>query len=117
VPDEDLAKALKMAHGRTMNFAFVRKGGTGQLLVDLRKIPVRDIKVARQELGGGIVLMGTCTGPLNGMVFEVTKEPPSSSSSILRKVIKEEAGLNVLPEFRVVEGDAEDELQEVELEE
>jgi hypothetical protein len=101
MPELDLAAAIKMAKGKKMRFAFVLKGSDGKLILARGKIPPKQIAEARSEMGGGTLVTGKCTGPLNNLVFQVVKAPPSTLAAVLKKVIKNEAGLTTAPEVQL----------------
>jgi len=110
---DDLTTCLKQAKSKKMFFAFVVKGNDGTLIVSKKKIPPKEVAEAKKELGGGMPVLGKCSGPLNEMVFEVLKPAPATLPACLKKVVKRDAGLTVIAEFRVAT-DAEDESQESE---
>jgi hypothetical protein len=101
--DAELATALKQAKSKEMFFCFIQKGTEGTLLVSKRKIPPKQIAEARKELGGGKPISGKCMGPPGGMQFKVAKEVSPSLATIMKKVIKNTAGIMVAPEFVVDE--------------
>src|SRR5262249_43933711 len=105
--DADLAAALKLAKSRKMFFAFVPKGTDGTLIVSRVKIPPKLIADAKKELGGAKPVMGQCFGPLGDLVFQVAKKAPSTMAATLRKVVKRDAGLTIVPDIQV--GTDEDE--------
>jgi len=107
--DAELVKGLKMAKSKTMYFGFVSKGTDGKLIVEKKKIKPKVLAEAKKELGGGTLLTGKVSGPLNEMIFEVIKEPPGSMVSAIRKVAKLHAGLSILPTFQVAGNADEDE--------
>jgi hypothetical protein len=105
----DLTAAIKMAKGKKMRFAFVLKGSDGKLILSKAKIPPKQIAEARSEMGGGTLVTGKCSGPLNNLVFQVVKPPPSTLAAALKKVIKSEAGLTTAPEVQLAaDADAEE---------
>jgi hypothetical protein len=107
--DADLAAALKLAKGRKMFFAFVPKGTDGTLIVSKTKIRPKLITEAKKERGGKPV-MGQCFGPLGNLVFQVAKKVPSAMVATLRKVVKRDAGLTIVPDIQVgTDEDDEDE--------
>jgi hypothetical protein len=101
MPELDLAAAIKMAKSKKMRFAFVLKGSDGKLILAKGKIPPKQIAEARSEMGGGTLVTGKCTGPLNNLVFQVVKPPPSTLAAVLKKVVKNEAGLTIAPEVQL----------------
>jgi hypothetical protein len=109
MPELDLAAAIKMAKGKKMRFAFLLKGSDGKLILAKGKIPPKQIAEARSEMGGGTLVTGKCTGPLNNLVFQVVKPPPSTLAAVLKKVVKNEAGLTIAPEIQLAaDADAEE---------
>ena len=109
MPDADLAAAIKLAKGRTMRFAFILKGADGKLIVSKARIPPKEIAEAKEELGGGTLVTGTCNGPLNDLVFMVAKVTPSTLPAVLKRVIKDDAGLTTRPDVRMEGEEEEDE--------
>jgi hypothetical protein len=103
--DAELVAALKMAKSKEMFFAFFLKGSDGILIVARRKIEATEIEKAKKEIGGGTLVEGTLTGPLNEMVFKVAKEPPPSLAAVLKKVVKRDAGITIVPEIRLKSND------------
>ena len=91
-----------------MRFALVLKGADGKLIVSKARIPPKDIAEAKEEMGGGTLVLGTCNGPLNNLVFEVAKVTPSTLPAVLKRVIKNDAGLTTKPEVQM-EGEEEQE--------
>jgi hypothetical protein len=106
--DADLAAALKLAKARKMFFAFVPKGTDGTLIVSRTKIPPKQIAEAKKEMGGGTLVKGQCFGPLGDLVFQVAKKVPSAMAATLRKVVKRDAGLTIVPDIQLAT-DEEDE--------
>ena len=51
-------------------------------------------------------MTGKCFGPITNMVFLVAKEAPAPMAAALKKVLKRDSGLTVIPEFQVA-GDAD----------
>src|SRR4051812_22556473 len=102
-----LAEAIKMAKGKKMCFAFVLKGSDGKLILAKGRIPAKQISDARNATGGTLVT-GTCTGPLNNLVFQVAKVPPSALAVALKKAVKNVAGLTIVPDIQLAaDADAE----------
>ena len=101
MPELDLAAAIKMAKSKKMRFAFVLKGSDGKLILAKGKIPPKQIAEARSEMGGGTLVTGKCTGPLNNLVFQVVKLAPSTLAAVLKKVVKNEAGLTIAPDVQL----------------
>jgi hypothetical protein len=102
--DVELARALKQAHTRPMFFAFIPKGSDGMLIVSPKEIPPKTIVDAKKAIGGGGLVVGTCSGPLTGMVFRVAKGSPPSLAAVLKRVIKRETGLHIVVEFQLAAG-------------
>jgi hypothetical protein len=103
--DQELTKALKLARQNKMFFVFVAKGSAeGKLIVQKRTIPPRLISEAKAEIGGGTPFKGLCYGEEGVMIFEMEKQPPSSLTNHLKRVIREDAGLNLKVEIRVADG-------------
>jgi hypothetical protein len=101
VLDSELIAALKMARGRKMFFAFLLKGADGKLIVSPSLIGADEINEAKKEFGGGSPWVGTCQGPFNEMVFNVTKAPPATMSAAIKKAVKRDAGISIVP---IIEG-------------
>jgi hypothetical protein len=101
MPDAELAAGLKMAKSKDMYFAFLFKGSDGKLIVSQSKIQTTEIEVAKKEIGGGALVQGTVKGPLNELVFKVAKEPPPKLAAALKKVVKRDAGVAIVPEFEL----------------
>jgi peptidoglycan hydrolase-like protein with peptidoglycan-binding domain len=98
MPDAELTAALKQASSKKMFFAFILKGSDGQLLVSKAKIPPKAIAEAKKEVGG-VPITGKCFGPINDLLFQVAKQPPPSLGAALKKVIKRDTGLTIVPNF------------------
>jgi hypothetical protein len=105
--DAELVTGLKQAKSKKMFFAFIPKGGEGKLIVSKTKVRPKDIATAKKEIGGGSAVVGKCIGPLNDMVFEVAKEYPDALGNAIKKSAKRDAGLMIVPTFKVA-GDAEE---------
>lgn len=105
--DSDLLLALKQAKSKKMFFAFIPKGSEGKLIVSKKKIPQKVVAEAKKEVGGGTAVTGKCMGPFDGMVFEVVKAVPPAMTASMKKVIKRDTGLTVLPDIQLA-GDADD---------
>jgi len=105
MPNAELATALKQAKSKKMFFAFILKGSDGQLLVSKAKIPSTAIAEAKRGVGG-VPITGKCSGPINDLVFQVAKQPPPTLGAALKKVIKRDTGLTVVPNVQLA-GDAE----------
>jgi peptidoglycan hydrolase-like protein with peptidoglycan-binding domain len=105
MPDAELTTALKQAKSKKMFFAFILKGSDGQLLVSKAKIPPKAIAEAKKEVGG-VPITGKCSGPTNDLVFQVAKQPPPTLGAALKKVIKRETGLAIVPNVQLA-GDAD----------
>jgi hypothetical protein len=92
--DQDLVDALKVTKGKKANapmyFAFIPIGGSdGTLLISKSKIPDKEIKDAKQEVGGGKEVKGRCFGEGKTIVFKVGKPPPASMNTALKKVMRD----------------------------
>lgn len=98
--DATLAAAIKKAKSNPMEFGFVAKGSEGNLMVD-RKVAAKDVMEAKKTLGGGTVYRGRCFEENGLLVFEVAKEPPSALAGIIKKTIRDSAGLSMNVEVRV----------------
>src|SRR5690242_5628481 len=102
MPDIDtkLAAKLRQAMSATMRFAFIAKGNDGKLLVEKVKVPAKDITQAKQDVGGGNVFDGRCFGENGNLVFVSLKTPPESLAGLIKRTIKEDAGLTLNVETR-----------------
>lgn len=102
--DKDLQKFLLQAKQKKPRyFVFVPKGQEGKLIVSKKKIKPGDIASAKKEVGGSKVYAGVCCGVGGAnVVFELTDKEPSGGSRVLKRLIAENAGLKLKPEFRVV---------------
>jgi hypothetical protein len=96
VPDAQLAAALKQAQARTMYFAFIPGGADGRLIVSPSRVPPKQIAEAKRWVGGGAPLTGKCSGPAANMVFRVAKAAPAALGAALRRVVKRDAGLDIV---------------------
>lgn len=100
--DDQLASALRQAKKMPMNFAFVMVGSSdGVLMVSKKKIPMKDINEAKAESGGKKVMRGRVQFIDGQMVFETSKEPPSTLAKQLKKVIQANAGMMLQIETRL----------------
>jgi peptidoglycan hydrolase-like protein with peptidoglycan-binding domain len=96
--DTDLIANLKMAKTKKMNFVFIPRGGSdGKLILSKKKIPDKEIAEAKKDIGGGAPIKGKCIGEFGAMMFQVLKAPPATMQAALKKVIKLNSGLNVVP--------------------
>src|SRR5262249_31796060 len=102
--------ALKQAKGKKMFFAFIPKGGSdGQLIVSKIKIPPKQIADAKKQIGGGNAVTGKCFGNGSTMIFQVAKAAPPTMAPALKKVVKRDTGLTVVPDVQLAgDADAED---------
>src|SRR5262245_27601328 len=105
MPDLELTAALKQAKSKQMFFAFILKGTDGQLLISKTKIPPKAIAEAKKEIGG-VPIAGKCSGPIDDMLFQVVKQPPATLGAALKKVVKRETGLTIVPNVQLA-GDAD----------
>ena len=99
--DANLVKALKQAKSKKQYFVFVSKSSHGKLIVSKKKIPAKDIKAAREGLGGGTPIIGTVSGPLADMLFEVVKAPQGTLGASLKKYVKVHGGLTIVPKVQL----------------
>jgi peptidoglycan hydrolase-like protein with peptidoglycan-binding domain len=114
--DAELVANLKAAKGKKMFFTFVAKGpGDGKLIVSKKKIAPKEASEAKKALGGGTIYTGKCMGPISDLIFFVAKEAPASVEAAVKKVVKRDAGMTIVPTFKVA-GDAESEEAESEAE-
>ncbi len=115
MPDDELAKAIKLAKaGKQHFFALVVKGGDSELSLARKKVPAGTIAEMKKSAGGGAVVTGICTGENGELVF-TTAKASATLAAILKKCIKEKAGLTIACEVRKA-GDAEEEEEEDEKE-
>jgi hypothetical protein len=99
--DAGLAASLKEAKKKTMAFAFVTNGTDGKLMVDKKKIPEKATAEAKKACGGKVV-RGRCHDEEGTLVFEVGKPAPATFPSLVKKLVKRDAGLMLQAvEFRV----------------
>ncbi len=106
--DKDLLNTLKQAKGgKPMQFAFLAKGTGGKLLAAKKVMPAA-INEAKKETGSTALFKGRLLGEDGHLVFEVAKEPPPTLAALLKRTIKEHAGLTADVIVRV-KGDAEEE--------
>jgi len=108
--DTELATALKQARMRKMFFAIIFKGTDAKLIVSRRKIEPREIDKAKKEIGGGTLVKGMCFGAFSVMMFQVDEAPPAMLAATLQKVIKRDAGLDIVVRVKMVDLNSEDEL-------
>jgi len=107
--DTDLLDGLKRAKSKKMFFAFIPKGADGKLIVSMKKIPAKEIAEAKKEIGGGTPVTGKCIGPVNNLVFYTAKQAAPTVAAAVKKVVKRDAGLTVVPDFQVAaDADAEE---------
>jgi hypothetical protein len=107
MPDAELAAALQEAKVRKLAFAFLVKGMDGKLIVSKVKISPQQLAEARKAMGGGIVVRGKCFGPLPHLVFQVAKGAPAMLGPTLKKVVKRETGLSIVPDIQLAAADDE----------
>ncbi len=102
--DEELVKQLKMAKRKPRYFLLVAKSAkVGKLLVSKKKIKPKQIKELKDEAKCKKVFVGTCKGEGgNNVIFELTEEGPPNGDKLLKKLIREDAGLKMMPQIRVV---------------
>ncbi len=107
--NEELAAQLKLAKRQSRYFLLVAKTAkVGKLLLSKKRIKPAQIKQLKAETGGKKVFIGTCRGGGGvSMIFELTEEGPGNGDLLLKKLIKEDAGLKMAPEIRVVDTLAE----------
>ena len=99
--DAELVSGLKLAKSKDMYFAFFLKGSDGKLIVSRSKIPATELEAAKKEIGGGNLVEGTVKGPTNEMVFKVAKPPSPKLADALKKVVKRDAGITIVPDVQV----------------
>ena len=97
--DADLKAALLAAKKKPMNFALVVRGGEAVLTVSKKAIVAKDIKEMKEDAGGGKTYEGVVEGDDKGLVFKVSGAPPASLDRIVKKCIREDAGLSVAVSF------------------
>jgi hypothetical protein len=111
----ELLKHIKLAKNKKLFFAYIAKGTNGKLIVSKKKVTSKQIKEAKDELGGGTPITGRVIGKPDDMLFEVVKPPPGTLAAALKKALKHECSLNVHPNIQLA-GNADDE-EEVEIDE
>ena len=89
-------------------FALVGKSGKAMLEVGRKKPSSKAIAALKVETGGSLILQGTCVGEDGVLIFSSAKAAPASLAVVLKKAIKEGAGLSFDCEVRR-SGDEEDE--------
>lgn len=111
------AKTLTAESSQRIHFALILKGtSAGILLAGPRKPPADQIKHARTKLGGTLVVKGRCFADSGSLIFESARKAAPSWTILVKKLVHDETGLSVHPEFRQVaeaesaagEADAED---------
>ena len=91
--DKDLVGALRLAKGKTMNFALIeKKKGEGTLIINSGDVKSSAIDEAEKAIGGTKTYKGKCfTDEATGeLIFETTGDVPSADT--LKAVIKRDAG-------------------------
>ncbi|HEX2476850.1 MAG TPA: hypothetical protein VHK01_19000 [Lacipirellulaceae bacterium] len=101
MPDAELVSGLKMVKAKTMHFAFFFKGSDGKLIISQSKISATQLEAAKKEIGGGTLVEGTVTGPLDELVFKVAKPQSPKLAAALKKVVKRDAGITIVPDIQV----------------
>ena len=99
--DEELKAALKLAKSKKVFFAFFPKGTEGKLIVSKLKIPPKVVAATKKEVGGGPPVTGKCFAEGNTMVFQVIKAPPGTMAATIKRIVKKETGLAIVPDFRL----------------
>src|SRR5262245_38868173 len=106
--DKELKKHLKLVKTKKLFFCYLAKGTTGKLIISKKKVTSKQIKEAKDELGGGSPITGRVLGPLDDMLFEVVKPPPGTLAAALKKNVKLHCGMNIFPNIQLA-GNADDE--------
>jgi len=96
MPDTKLAEALKLAKTKPMFFAFILKSPEGQIVVSKTKIPMKDVLQMKKDMGGGTPIMGTCSGPLDDMIFTTGQGVAGVVPNVIPKVVKRDTGLRIV---------------------
>jgi hypothetical protein len=110
-----LAALVKFAKTKRSPFALVLKGGSdGLLLISKLKITPPEIAAAKKKLGGSAVIKGFCFGEKEKFVFEVAKLPAPTVGKVVKTVVFRDAGLPIIPEFRLSDSPDLKELDEAE---
>jgi imidazoleglycerol phosphate synthase glutamine amidotransferase subunit HisH len=105
---EELAELIKNIKAtKQLFFAFVPKGSRGKVVVCTSKTE-RDqaAKELKKELNGGTPVLGTCLGSPGRKVFKLDKEPedPDVLSETIKKVLRLQTKLNVVPDLQLKRG-------------
>ena len=90
--DKELMTAVRAAKsGKMHHFALV---GKTELSVARNRVSAAVVKDMKAAAGGGSVVTGTCVGGEDALVFTTSKASPTLAA-ILKKCIKEKAGLTI----------------------
>ena len=108
--DDELARAIKLAKsGKQHFFALIVKGGDSALSLSRKKVPAATIAEMKKTAGGGAVVAGTCVGNDGTLVF-TTPKASGTLAAILKKCIKEKAGLTIACDVKTAaEAEADEE--------
>ena len=90
--DKELMTAVKAAKsGKVHHFALV---GKTELSLARNRVSAAVIKDMKDSAGGGSVVTGTCVGGEDALIF-TTSKAHSSLAAILKKCIKDKAGMTI----------------------
>lgn len=102
--DQKLAAELKRAKSASpsspSHFAMLVKGSAGKLLVGKKPPTSKEIKEAKEEVGGGTLVQGVCYGEEGGLIFVTDSAPGGSWKKVAATCAKQDAGLTLKIEFR-----------------
>ena len=109
---DQLIRYLKST--KPMFFAYVPKGAMGKLIVRINKSERNTAATAaKKDIGGGSPWFGTCLGPLSAKIFKFDKQPDvDKMGASIRRVVKKDTSLNVVPDIQLTNGPAGGEEEE-----
>lgn len=100
--EPELQAMLKQAKKKPRNFAAAMKGSDIALVVSKKAIKTSQIKELRAAVGASKCAVGVCQGEGSTMVFRTTDPLPDKAAKLLKALIKEEAGLSMKVEIKIV---------------
>ena len=108
MPEVDRELVTLLKDTKPKFFAFIPQGALGQLIVCKSKSDRDKIAAAtKKQGGGGTLVKGTCSGPINKKVFEVAKAPANLAVALKNVVKRDAGGLTIVPDVQVA-GEEED---------
>lgn len=103
------AKGLKADSTQRIHFTLVLKGASaGVLLAGPHKVTADQIKHAKTKIGGTQVVSGRCFAEGSALVFESARHAAPAWNILVKKLVHDETGLSVHPEFRQAPDEAGD---------